>query len=123
MASRIIKDEFETGGDYKITVQFTNYRDYKKTCDFINGLNCDYAIGTEPAKLKTEQPEIKKPQGMLYILKGESMLDVANNVVNAVRFTVESPTGLAAISFDRESEIKNRLQELTDYLRTYANWR
>lgn len=64
-----------------------------------------------------------KPQGIIIVEKGESMLDVARKVVDVVEFSVESPTGLSLISFDREIETKDRVKELIEYLKVYTSWR
>ena len=77
----------------------------------------------EPQRESMDSPKIVKPQGMLYVLKDESMLELAKQIVNAVEYSIEIPKGLESLKFDIKQETINRLHELTDYLRTYADWR
>ncbi len=60
---------------------------------------------------------------MLYAMKGDSMLDVARKVVDAVEFSVEEPSGYHLLAFDKNRETKSRIKELIEYLKVYTNWR
>lgn len=68
-------------------------------------------------------PQINKPQGILIAIKGDSMLDVARKVVDAVEYSIDIPTGLESLKFSIKQETRNRILELIDYLKTYADWR
>lgn len=60
---------------------------------------------------------------MMYAMKGDSMLDIARKVVDAVEFSVKEPSGYHLLSFDKDRETKNRIKELIEYLKVYTNWR
>lgn len=51
------------------------------------------------------------------------MLEVAKNVVLAVENTVEAPEGLELLTTNKNQKVKEKLQELIEYLRIYADWR
>lgn len=53
----------------------------------------------------------------------DSMLEVAKNVVLAVENTVEAPEGLELLTTNKNQKVKEKLQELIEYLRIYADWR
>lgn len=124
MSSRILEDEFETGGDYKITAQFSNYRDYKKARDFICNLNREKEEPTPPKCVSAQTEPPRKPQGMLLLAKSnDSVLNVARNVITAVETTIEVPTGLRSLTVNKDEETKNKIQELIGYLKNYVEWR
>lgn len=65
-----------------------------------------------------------KPQGILLLAKSnDTMLDVARNIIKAVETTIKAPTGLESLKLNRKQETRNRILELIDYLKTYADWR
>lgn len=66
----------------------------------------------------------KEPHFILLCLKSDdSMLEVAKNVVLAVENTVEAPEDLKLLTTNKQEEIKDKLKELIEYLRIYADWR
>lgn len=109
MSSRILEDEFEIGGDYKITAQFTNYREYKKARDFICELNREEEKPTPPKCVSAQTEPPRKPQGMLLLAKSnDTMLDVARNVIMAVETTIKVPTGLRSLTVNKDEETKKK---------------
>ena len=119
-----------------ITIKGKPQKELNEITEFVNHLETKENTEKELEKIKKgycpevskasrnvmEMPPIK-PQGMLYVVKDESMLELARNVVNAVEYQVEIPTGLESLKFNRKEETRNRILELIDYLKTYADWR
>lgn len=66
----------------------------------------------------------KEPNFILLCSKSnDSMLEIAQNVVLAVENTVEAPEGLELLTTNKNQKVKEKLQELIEYLRIYADWR
>lgn len=104
--------------------EFVNHLETKEnTWKELEKINKDDRPTVANARRKAMNLPLIKPQGILIVIKGDSMLDVARKVVEAVEFSVESPTGLSLISFDKERETKDRVKELIEYLKVYTNWR
>lgn len=72
---------------------------------------------------ETDSP-IKTPNSILLCSKkDDTLFDIAKNVVLAVENTVKSPEGLEKLTTSKQEETKNKLKELIEYLRIYADWR
>lgn len=124
MANRIVNEKVNMAENtYEIEAIFDNYKDYEKTRNFICELNRKKEEPTPPKCVSAETEPPRKLQGMLYVLKDESMLELAKQVVNAVEYSVEIPTGLESLKFNRKQETRDRILELIDCLKTYADWR
>lgn len=44
-------------------------------------------------------------------------------MIDAVEYSIGIPTGLESLKFNKKQETRNRILELIDYLKTYADWR
>ncbi len=125
---RIESEASRFDNSHEVLLRLTNDVDYKNLRDFIKKTNDKYNIGIEAntPTLKSVRPETEtpeKPKGMIYVLNGNSMLDIAKQIINAVEFAVDIPTGLAAINFNKDRAVSDKLNELIDYLRINAEWR
>lgn len=118
---RIESEASRFDNSHEVLLRLTNDVDYKNLRDFIKKTNAKYIIGTEP--MKPAPQKLEKPKGMLYVLNDNSMLDIAKQVINAVEFSVDIPTGLAAINFNKDRAVSDKLKELIEYLRINAEWR